>query len=123
MSDLNKAHAVSSQLNTDKREPGASLFQMSIRPLEFKEFTHGCYEADAVWDKINGDASYEVSPLISDDSKPYAWEANYYTDNRNCNSYRVDPDTDEYPTKEAALQACQDHNRRRVLSIIEEMLT
>ena len=95
---------------------------MYIRKLNFKDAGHQCLEADAVWDQINGDASYEVSPLISDDSEPYAWEANYYTDNRNCFSHSVDPNTTEHKTKEAAVQACQDHNRRRALAMIEEML-
>lgn len=95
---------------------------MDIRDLDFKEVSYGCLEADAVWDQINGDASYEVSPLIADDSRPYAWEANYYTDNHNCHSFKVDPETAEFPTREEALQACQDHNRKRSVAIIEEML-
>lgn len=95
---------------------------MNIRELKFKEVSYGCLEADAVWDQINGDASYEVSPLISDDSEPFAWEANYYTDNRNCHSHTVDPDVTEHATREAAVQACQDHNRKRALAIIQEML-
>lgn len=95
---------------------------MEIRKLKFKDVGHQCLEADAVWDQINGVASYEVSPLLGDDSQPYAWEANYYTDDRNCMSYRVNDNIAEYATKEAALEACQDHNSLRALLIIEEML-
>ena len=91
------------------------------RPLHFKEVGHQCLEADAPWDQIKGEASYEVSPLIRDDGKPYAWQANYYTDERNCMSFKVDADCAEYPTKDAAIEACQAHNRERIISIIEEM--
>lgn len=91
------------------------------RPLHFKEVGRQCLEADAPWDQITGEASYEVSPLIRDDGKPYAWQANYYIDERNFMSFNVDADCEEYPTKDAAIDACQEHNRERIISIIEEM--
>ncbi len=95
---------------------------MNIRELKFKDTSHQCMEADAVWDQINGDASYEVSPLIGDDSQPYAWEANYYTDHRNCHSFRADPKVAEHPTKREAIEACQKHNKERCIAMIDEML-
>ena len=96
---------------------------MDIRELKFKEVGHQCLEADATWNVLGNDAgSYEVSPLIDDDSRPFAWEANYYTDHGNAHGFSVDREKDEYATKEEAINACQKHNKERCISMIEEML-
>lgn len=98
---------------------------MSINPrdLVFRPNKHDTLEADAVWDQLGLGASYEVSPLIGSDSdEPYAWQATQYATNKNANGSDVDPERDEYATKDEAIAACQAHNRERVISIIEEML-
>lgn len=94
---------------------------MNIRELNFKEVSHGCLEAQAVWGQLHSGACYEVSPLVRENDEPYAWEASYYADNMRSN--RVDPDTDEFPTKAEALRACQEHNRRLSTAMIEAMLS
>lgn len=96
---------------------------MNIRELKFKDATHQCLEADATWNVLGSDeGSYEVSPLIDDDSKPFAWEANYYTDHRNCYGLPVDRERPEYRSEQEAIDACQKHNRERCIAMIDEML-
>lgn len=100
-----------------------SVFQMNIRELEFKETSFKCLEADATWNVLGSDeGSYEVSPLSRGDDHIYAWQATYYTDNRNAYGFPVDAEYTEYLTRSGAILACQKHNRERCIAMIEEML-
>ena len=104
---------------------------MDYKPkkLVFEGTTHMCLEAAAPWDQLRRTASYEVSPLIDGDNEPYAWEANYYVDKRLayphsvCLAYphSVGLKQDEFPSKDDAMIACQEHSDTRVTGMIEEM--
>ena len=96
---------------------------LNTRDLVFRPNKHETLEADAVWDQLDLGASYEVSPLIGgDNDEPYAWQAVLYANKNQGVGADVDPSQDEYATQKDALAACQWHNHKRCIAIIEEML-
>ena len=96
---------------------------MDYKPkkLVFKNTTNMCVEAKAPWDPLMQEASYEVSPLMDADNKAYAWEASYYVDKRLAYPHSVGLKQDEFPSKDDAMIACQEHSDTRVTGMIEEM--